>query len=58
MVSHSLPELEKTGIKITKATKNELDEIKIIPEEPYDKVVQRLIVYFREHEEKDMEVQA
>ena len=43
---------------ISPETKNELDEIKIIPEEPYDKVVQRLIVYFREHEENSVGVQA
>ena len=31
-------------------TKNELDALKVIPEEPYDKVVQRLLVFFKEHQ--------
>ena len=34
---------------INSATKERLDEIKVIPEEPYDKVIQRLLSYFNEH---------
>lgn len=43
MVRQILPQIDKTGIKLTRQTKRELDEVKIIPEEPYDKVVRRLI---------------
>lgn len=35
---------------INSAIKERLDEIKLIPEEPYDKVVQRLLSYFNEHQ--------
>lgn len=34
-------------------TKNTLDELKTIPEEPYDKVVRRLLDFFKEHEKKE-----
>ena len=34
-------------------TKNTLDELKTIPEESYDKVVQRLLAFFKEHEKKE-----
>ena len=41
--------LDKTTIWISIDTKAELDRIKIIPEEPYEKVVRRLIeVYERQ----------
>jgi hypothetical protein len=30
-------------------TKIELDSIKVIPQEPYDAVVQRLLKFFNEH---------
>ena len=53
MVIQSSPKLEITGIKITRGTKSELDEVKIIPEEPYDKVVRRLLSFFKEHQDKD-----
>jgi hypothetical protein len=32
------------------STKEELEKLKIIPEEPYDKVIQRLIISFKEKE--------
>jgi hypothetical protein len=39
-----------TMIRVRTPTKDDLDEIKVIPEEPYDKVVQRLLKFFREHQ--------
>lgn len=54
MVRQVFPELEKTGIKLTRGTKNALDEVKIIPEEPYDKVVQRLLAFFKEHQKEEV----
>jgi hypothetical protein len=36
---------------VSQETKNGLDEVKKIPEEPYDKVVQRLLKFFMEHKE-------
>jgi len=43
----------KTTIWISLDTKAELDRIKIIPEEPYEKVVKRLIdAYERKQEAK------
>jgi len=38
-----------TMIRVKEPTKEALDELKIIPEEPYDKVVQRLLAFFKEH---------
>ena len=36
-----------TIIYVHNSTKEELGELKIIPEEPYDKVIQRLITSFK-----------
>ena len=40
----------KITVKISSSTKAELDKIKIIPEEPYDKVVKRLIEVYKKKE--------
>ena len=40
----------KTTIWISMDTKAELDRIKIIPEEPYEKVVRRLIEIYERQE--------
>ena len=34
---------------VNSATKEGLDDIKVIPEEPYDKVIQRLLSFFNKH---------
>jgi len=41
---------DKTTIWISMDTKAELDRIKIIPEEPYEKVVRRLIEVYEKQE--------
>jgi len=41
---------DKTTIWISMDTKAELDRIKIIPEEPYEKVVRRLIEIYERQE--------
>ena len=38
---------------VSTQTKNALDDVKIIPEEPYDRVVQRLLKFFREHQKEE-----
>jgi len=44
---------DKTTIWVSMDTKAELDRIKIIPEEPYEKVIKRLIeTYIRQQEAK------
>jgi len=43
-------EKDKTTIWISMDTKAELDRIKIIPEEPYEKVVRRLIEVYEKQE--------
>ena len=45
----------KTMIRVKGTTKEGLDAIKLIPEEPYDKVVWRLLTFFKEHEGKKKE---
>ena len=37
-------------IRVKEPTKMALDALKVIPEEPYDKVVQRLLAFFKEHQ--------
>jgi len=44
-------EKDKTTIWISMDTKAELDRIKIIPEEPYEKVVKRLIQFYERQQE-------
>ena len=39
---------------VSPQTKNGLDDVKVIPEEPYDKVVQRLLAFFKEHQKEEV----
>ena len=39
---------------VSPQTKNDLDDVKVIPEEPYDKVVQRLLAFFKEHQKEEV----
>lgn len=34
-------------------TRAALETMKVVPEEPYDKVVQRLLAFFKEHQDKE-----
>jgi hypothetical protein len=43
---------DKTTIWISMDTKAELDRIKIIQEEPYEKVIRRLIEVYKKQEER------
>jgi hypothetical protein len=47
-----------SSMRIPKEILEEINSLKILQEEPSYKVVQRLIVYFREHEENSVGVQA
>lgn len=40
-----------TMIRVKEPTREALENMKIVPEEPYDKVVQRLLKFFMEHKE-------
>lgn len=42
-------------VRVHKETKEQLDRIKLIPEESYNSVVRRLLVFFKEHEDKKEE---
>ncbi len=39
---------------VSPQTKSGLDDVKVIPEEPYDKVVQRLLAFFKEHQKEEV----
>ena len=42
-----------TMIRAKEPTRRELESLKLIKEEPYDKVVQRLLAFFKEHTDQD-----
>ena len=43
-----------TMIRVKEPTREALETMKIVPEEPYDKVVQRLLAFFKEHQEEEV----
>ena len=42
-----------TMIRVKEPTRAALETMKVVPEEPYDKVVQRLLAFFKEHENRE-----
>ena len=42
-----------TMIRVKESTRAALETMKVVPEEPYDKVVQMLLAFFKEHEKKE-----
>ena len=46
-------EIDRTII-VKSGTKQALDRIKIIPEEPYDKVIRRLLTFFGERQKQEI----
>ena len=45
-------EIDRTII-VKSGTKQGLDRVKIIPEEPYDKVIQRLLAFFNDRQRQE-----
>ncbi|WMT44737.1 MAG: hypothetical protein RE469_00700 [Cuniculiplasma divulgatum] len=43
-----------TMIRVKEPTREALETMKIVPEEPYDKVVQRLLAFFKEHQKEEV----
>ena len=42
-----------TMVRVRNNTKKDLEDLKIIKEEPIDKVVQRLLAFFKEHQDQE-----